>query len=363
MKQLYFTVTNDLSYDQRMHRICTTLSKIGYNVTLVGRALRTSIPLEEKDFQQKRLRCFFNKGFLFYSEYNIRLFFFLLSKKMDGVCAIDLDTILPCLAISGIKKVVRIYDAHEFFTEMKEVHSRPLVKKVWTAIERFAVPKFRHGYTVSEGLAEEFLQRYNWKYEVIRNLPVLRPINYQPTGDYIFYQGAVNEGRGFEFLVPAMKKINHPLIVCGDGNFMEKLRSLVMVHEVAHKIELKGMMLPGEIWPIAQKAILGMALSEKEGLNQLLALPNKFFDYLHAGIPQIAMDFPEYRKINEQYKVAILLEDLSVTAIAKAVNETAGNHELLQTLRANCLKARKVFCWQEEEKKLVLYYQQIFGIA
>ena len=65
---IIFTVTNDLTYDQRMHRICGTLAAAGHRVTLVGRALPGSVPLEEKVFYQKRLRCFFRKGFAFYAE-------------------------------------------------------------------------------------------------------------------------------------------------------------------------------------------------------------------------------------------------------------------------------------------------------
>ncbi len=74
-KQIILTVTNDLSYDQRMQRISTTLVKIGYDVLLVGRKRSLSIPLKTMPFEQKRLRCWFNKGKLFYIEYNIRLFF------------------------------------------------------------------------------------------------------------------------------------------------------------------------------------------------------------------------------------------------------------------------------------------------
>ena len=47
-----------------------------------------------------------------------------------------------------------------------------------------------------------------------------------------------------------------------------------------------------------------MAVAENTGLNQYLALPNKFFDYMHAGLPQIAMNYPEYQKINSQFEVA-----------------------------------------------------------
>ncbi len=112
-------------------------------------------------------------GWISYFEWNIRLFLFLLFRKMDVICAVDLDTILPCYFISKLKGIKRIYDAHELFTEMKEVISRPWVKKCWLAIERFALPRFEHGYTVSESIAHEFEKRYGVRYEVIRNVPVL----------------------------------------------------------------------------------------------------------------------------------------------------------------------------------------------
>jgi hypothetical protein len=97
VKKIIFTVTNDLNYDQRMQRICGTLADAGYDVLLVGRKLKTSLPLSKKITSSDLLKCWFNKGKFFYSEFNIRLFFFLLFKKMDCICAIDLDTIPPLL--------------------------------------------------------------------------------------------------------------------------------------------------------------------------------------------------------------------------------------------------------------------------
>src|ERR1700704_1922409 len=96
MPRIIFTVINDLTYDQRMHRICNSLADAGYDVLLVGRKLSSSTPLKQEKFQQRRLKLHFTRGKLFYIEYNIRLFFFLLFKKFDIICGIDLDTILPC---------------------------------------------------------------------------------------------------------------------------------------------------------------------------------------------------------------------------------------------------------------------------
>lgn len=363
MKHIYFTVTNDLTYDQRMHRICHSLATNGYKVTLVGRKQKTSLPLQAKRFEQKRLSCFFNKGFLFYLEYNIRLFFYLLGKRMDGICAIDLDTILPCLFVARLKSVKRIYDAHEYFTELKEVRTRPLIKWFWSKVESLAVPRFRHGYTVSEGLATEFEKKYGLHYSVIRNLPVLIPLTNAPKENkYLFYGGAVNEARGFEVLIPAMKKIDCPLYIIGDGNFMDQLKALIDQHRVGDKVQLKGMQPPEVLRSYAEKATFGLALAEKEGVNQYLALPNKFLDYIHAALPQVTMNYPEYVRVNQYYKVAVLIDDLSVDAVAKAINDVLSNDELLEEMRKNCLIAREKLNWQSEEKALIKFYQSVFSI-
>lgn len=361
MKHIYFTVTNDLSFDQRMHRICASLAAHGYLVTLVGRRKSGSRPLEDKPFRQRRLYCIFEKGFLFYAEYNLRLFLFLLFKKMDAVCAIDLDTILPCLAVSALKSVPRVYDAHEYFTELKEVKSRPVVKSFWLGIERACVPRFTLGYTVSPGLAAEFRKRYGRDYAVIRNIPPLRPLPAVPRAEpFLLYQGAVNEGRAFEYLIPAMQHVPYPLLVCGDGNFMGQLKKLVRDYKVSHKVILKGMLAPEDLWAIAPGATLGIGLAEKEGLNQYLALPNKFFDYLHAGVPQLSMNYPEYAALNRQFNVAVLLDGLAVEEIAQTINALMADTALLGELRQNCLSARAVLNWQQEEQGLVRYYNRIF---
>lgn len=346
-----------------MKRICNSLAGAGYAITLVGRRLPTSLPLASANYTQKRIRCFFNRGKWFYAEYNIRLFFFLLFKKMDAICAIDLDTILPCLRISQWKKIPRIYDAHEFFTELKEVLTRPAIQKRWLAIEKKSVPRFKWGYTVSESLANEFHQRYGVHYATIRNLPLLNnAIIFPPKKEkYILFQGAVNEARGFEYLVPALKDLPYKLVICGDGNFMPQLKKLIAENNVADKIELKGMLKPDELLPIALQATIGIGLAEKEGLNQWLALPNKFLDYIHAGLPQISMNYPEYASINAQHEVAVLIDNLETATIANAISSLMEDDAKRKHLHEQCLQARKILNWQAEEKKLLEFYKTIFA--
>jgi len=362
LKTLIFTVTNDLTYDQRMMRICGSLSASGYNVLLVGIRLKNSLPLIKTSYLQERIGCWFYTGKLFYTEFSARLFFFLLFKKADCICAIDLDTILPCYFISKLKGVKNVQDAHEYFSQLDEVVSRPGVYKFWHWVERKMLPRFKNGYTVCQSIANEFFKQYGVKYRVIRNVPVLKMTNPAiQKGKTILYQGAVNKGRGLDKLVEAMKYVPAELVICGDGNFITQIKEAIKIHDVAGKIKLTGMLLPEQLKQINAAAYIGINPFEKHGLNQFLSLSNKFFDYIHAALPQVTMNYPEYRAVNQQYEVAILIDNPEPPLIASALNKLLNDDVLYQKLEQNCLKARDVLNWQNEEKELIGFYRQLFN--
>ena len=392
-KRLFFTVTNDLVFDQRMIRICTSLAGAGYTVTLIGRSTRDSPPLANHPYRQMRLATWFRRGKAFYAEYNARLFLFLLFRKMDGLCAIDLDTILPCYVVSRLRNIPRLYDAHELFCEMQEVVSRPRIYRIWKAIERRCVPRFPHGYTVNELIASEFHRLYGVDYAVIRNMPLLdikavtdrnpdtaraavtdrSPVPGHtatamhpetggvPSGRFILYQGAVNEGRCFETLIPAMQTVDVPLVICGDGNFMQQTQALVRQYGLEDKVIFKGMVRPEELLPITRRAYIGITLFGRTGASNFLSLGNRFFDYMHAGIPQIAVGYPAYKEINNSYPIAVLIDEPGVREISEALNMLLDNTQLYRSLLTNCKQARLRYNWQEEEKRLVLLYERLFN--
>jgi glycosyltransferase involved in cell wall biosynthesis len=346
-----------------MGRICRSLSAVGYNVTLVGRKINNSLMLPGKNYRQVILDCYFRKGKWMYIEYNIRLFLFLFRQKADGIIAIDLDTILPCYYVSAIRKIPRVYDAHELFTEMKEVMTRPAIHAIWLFIEKRMVPKFTKGYTVSLSIAEEFNRRYGVHYDVILNTPLLQEQRelVKTEGKYILYQGAVNEGRGLEWLIPAMKNVNAELWICGEGNFSDRCRKLIFDGGLERKVLMKGMMEPETLRKVTEQAYAGVNLVEPIGLNQVYSLANKFFDYIHAGIPQLTMDFPEYRVVNDRYETAILINNLNTEIIAAALNNLLHNEVLYHRLHSNCRAAALEYNWQHEETKLRAFYNNLFN--
>jgi glycosyltransferase involved in cell wall biosynthesis len=317
----------------------------------------------------------FRRGKLFYLEYQFRLFFYLLTRKMEVICAIDLDSIIPCYFISKLRRIPRVYDAHELFCEMQEVISRPFIHRMWKTVERFAVPRFRIGYTVNAPIAEEFRQLYGVGYAVVRNLPVLEADGGQQeqrpafakalSGEdrYILYQGAVNEGRCFETLIPAMQHVDARLVICGDGNFMNKARKLVCHHGLEEKVIFRGNVRPEELKGVTKSAWCGITLFDRRGLSNFYSLANRFFDYMHAGIPQLAMNYPAYREINNCYPIAVLIDEPGVREVADALNELLTNPDLYQSLSEGCKQARLRYNWQEEEKILIRLYQQLLGTA
>jgi glycosyltransferase involved in cell wall biosynthesis len=351
------TVTNDLNYDQRMNRICSTLADAGYDVLLLGFKRKTSKPLLQRPFKQKRIPIIAEQGKIMYLHYWLRLFFYLLFAKVDIICAIDLDTILPVYYASLLRGKKRVYDAHELFTELKEVISRPAVHSMWKWIAKHTVPNFKYGYTIGECYAQELKKNYGVNYGIVRNATVLKP--FQPasrTEIFILYQGAVNVGRCFEQLIPAMKLVNAPLIICGEGNFYIQAQQLVKENGLEDKIRFKGYVPPTELTAYTQSAYIGITLFEDTSLSNRLSLANRFFDYMHYAIPQLCIKYPEYEKVNERFEIATLIDDVSPANIAACLNKLLTDTAYYQRLSNNCLKAREVYCWQQETKTLLNTY-------
>lgn len=359
-RSIVCTVTNDLNFDQRMIRICTSLVNAGFEVTLVGFKRKNSLPLVEQSFRQVRLPIIAQQGKLLYIDYWIKLFFWLLFRKERILCAIDLDTIMPVYYASRLTGKKRVYDAHELFTELQEVVTRPRVYKMWTWIEKHTVPHFPIGYTVGGFIAEEFHRRYGVQYKLVRNMTVLRPVTIPPKKEkYILYQGAVNVGRCFEFLIPAMKDVNAKLIICGEGNYYAEATALAKAHQLSDKVIFKGYISPEQLREYTLNAYIGVTLFEAIGPSNKMSLANRFFDYMHSAVPQLCMKYPEYEKINAEYQVAHLIDEPTAAKIAAGLNYLLENQDYYNELQRNCLKAREKYCWQAEEKTLIKLYDEL----
>lgn len=363
--KIIVSVTNDLVTDQRVNRVCSSLLALNFEVLLVGRKLNNSLPINRK-YQTKRFSLLFNKGFLFYANYNIRLFFFLLFSKSTILWSNDLDTLPANYLVSKLKGVKLVYDSHEYFTEVPELVNRPRVQKVWQQIEKWIFPKLKNVITVSNEIANAYHNKYHVKSTVIRNLPFKNKTFYKVKDikkegyHLVLYQGSVNVNRGIEPLVKAMKFVDKTkLYIIGDGDIFDEIVSIVRTLNLEDKVTLLGK-IPFELLPhYTFQADLGVSLEENVGLNYKYALPNKLFDYINAGLPVLTSNLPEMEAVVKKYEIGETISLVNPKTIAEKINELFSNKEKLNIYAQNSLKAKEELCWENEEQKLQDFVNEI----
>lgn len=363
-KRIILSVTNDLSVDQRMHRVAVTLQKSGAEVLLVGR--KGNGTLSPRPYQTKALRLFFHHSVFFYAEYNIRLFYFLLTKPADILVANDLDTLPANVLAAFFKRSRLVYDSHEFFTGLPHLIGRPAVRFAWRTIERLILPKIKYSYTVSHLIADELNHLYNINMQVVRNVPfysngkiypLLRP-NYG-SKKLIVYQGSLNLGRGLENAIKAMNYVDDAvLLLIGSGDIETELRALATEEHLTEKVIFTGKVPFELLGGYNQGADLGISLEEDNCLNNAYALPNKIFDYIQAGIPVLCSALPEMKKIVESYEIGKAVNCPTAESLAKVIKATLKDEKMLKLWQENLKRAAMDLCWEKEESKLKDVYRE-----
>lgn len=347
-------MTNDLSQDQRMHRICASLSSAGFEVLLVGRQLQDSLALEEYSFQTKRLRCFFNSGLLFYAEYNLRLFLYLLFQSVEVINSVDLDTLIAGRLASALKRKRFMFDAHELFTEVPELENKPFKKWIWSIVERGVVKGNMSCYTVNRYLAKELLKRTGKEFDVIYNYPIAQKISGPrdiQTPIQLVYQGVLNAGRGLEEMITAVGSDDkYSLHIIGRGDIENEIKDSASLHTNIH---FHGFVSPSQLHKLTSQFDIGLNLLSDRSHNYVYSSANKFFDYIMAGIPVISMDFPEYRQVNDEYEIGILIDNLSQESIITAIDLISQQY---RRFSQHCAEASKELNWSGEAKKLLEIY-------
>ncbi|MBK9422403.1 MAG: glycosyltransferase [Flavobacteriales bacterium] len=356
------SVTNDLATDNRVHRTCTVLVAMGYEVMLVGRKLPGSLPLE-RAYRTKRMRLLFNAGPLFYAEFNVRLFFVLLFSRATLFFSNDLDTLLANFLAARIRGKELVYDTHEFYTEVPELVRRPRTRAVWLAIERWIFPGSRTVITVNQSIADQYHARYGNVVQVVRNIPMNRELGPVPTRAelrlpmdkrILVMQGAgINVDRGAEEAALAMRDLPHCLLlVIGGGDAWPVLERLVVEHRLEERVLLLGKMPYEHMMAYTRNADLGLTLDKDTNLNYRYSLPNKLFDYLHAGIPVLATDLPEVAGIVRAHDCGVVLEQAGPGEIVAAVEDLFAHPERWRNLRDNATFAARKLSGDEETAKL-----------
>lgn len=333
-KRIAVLVSNDLNHDQRVLKTCTTLEAAGWNPVLIGREMPESTPLNVP-FEARRMQLPFHRGLGFYASLQLSLLRVLLRTDVDAIWANDLDTLLPAFLVARIKDLPLVYDSHEYFTEAAGLTGRPFQRGVWLMVERTIFPRLKAVITVNEGIADAYFRRYPHARAgrplVVRNMPRMREkpvessVNWRDRlgipaeAPFLILQGAyLDKDRGVVQAVQALREHTASyLVVVGAGVEWEWAQT--QVNQFNGRLVVLPKMPFDDLCSLTASADVGLSLDQGVHGNYLMSLPNKLFDYIHAGIPVVATPMPEVVRVVDEWNIGRVVRDSSPMEIAGAI--------------------------------------------
>lgn len=355
------SVFSNLYTDQRVEKVCKSLSENGYDLELIGNNWG-GLPKIERHYPVSRIQL---KGKILraaYIEFQWKLYQELLKKsdKKSILLANDLDSLLPNYLVSQKLGIPLVFDSHEIFTEMPALQRR-FTQKIWRLGERLIVPKLKYIMTASESYADWFSKTY----AIARPVTVQNfPLKLQNQQDYskinvpkiILYQGVINPSRGLSHVIAAMAEIkNAELWIAGDGPKKTEYEHLVKTLDLKNKVKFLGKFLPEDLRTITKKADVGLSIEENNGLSYYYSMPNKVSDYIQARIPVVVSDFPEMRKVIDRFQAGEKIIDHA--QLVEKIETVLKNGKLFY--KESLDQAARELCWEKEEPKLLQLFKKV----
>ena len=300
-------VSNDLTFDQRVRKTCATLQRAGWEPVLIGRRMNRADAVSiDRPYRTERLWLQFHTGPLFYLALQLGLRRALVRLQKEGgvtaVWANDLDTLGPAVEASGRYGWAVAYDSHEWFTEAEGLKGQPVKKAVWRWWERRCFRGITRMLTVNDAIAEAYAA-LGPTVEVVPNVPerldLAQPMPRAELGwpegaTMLLMQGAfMDRDRGALDAVRAMVHLPElHLALIGAGPEHAEAGPLAEHLGVADRVHVHERMPYDELRRCTAAADVGLSLDRPTVDNFRFSLPNKLFDFLHAGLPVVCSDLP-----------------------------------------------------------------------
>jgi glycosyltransferase involved in cell wall biosynthesis len=281
-------------------------------------------------------------------------------------------TALPIAArLAQEKGGLYVYDTHELATEeyAERLAWRLLQRPLVRALEGKLIRDAKVVSAVSAGIARRLDKLYSLPRPtlVIRNTPNHEPCPFRPTGERIrvLYHGIIAPGRGLEAAILSVAdwRSEFDLSIRGPENpqFTPLLRARIAERRLEGRVAL---LQPVSMTTLVREAAaydVGLSVLPAHSRNNEFALPNKFFEYIMAGLAVCVTDLPEMAPLVREYGLGVTLPSLDPAAIAAVIN--ALDRETIDGYKRNALKAARELCWERESERMLSAYSAVLQRA
>jgi len=309
-----------------------------------------------------------------YLEYAYRVVRVAVRVNADVYHAHDAKTLLPSYMAARIHKAKLIYGAHELEQGRNFGPAIPTtMRRLWALPERLLIHQADAVTAASPFYAQELVRIYRIpKPVVLLNCPeepsadALKPgllriqAGLSDEKSIVLYQGAIGHNRGVEQLIESLKFGEYHLALLGFGSRIGTLLDWAADLGLRERVHFLGRVPHEELLPLTAGADIGACLIQNSSPSYYYSAPNKMFEYIAAGVPVVASDFPAMRQVIQEYQVGDLVSDpSSPQEIAVVINKMLAEPERYQQMYRNARSAARVLNWENEQKKLLALYDNL----
>lgn len=290
--------------------------------------------------------------------------------QADVVVAHDLPMLAVGRALASEFSAKLVYDSHELYCEQEFSRAQG---RNWALIEQRHIGACDLVITVNPSIARELERRYQLDdVQVIHNAERVRPLG--PRSWYLherfgidhrhailLFQGGLSAGRHLPELIDAMAQLKSQavhLVLLGDGQLAVALRNQIKRLGLERRVFLHPAVAQCELLEITACADAGVIPYQAICLNNFYCTPNKLFEFIAAGLPILASDLPELRRIVDGNDIGKVADLTSISSMAASIDNFFKESGQLQTWRENLSEVRERINWQVEGQRLQTLYER-----